>query len=71
MTEPDDDDTKVIYRDSITGQIVSKQYAGEHPDTTQSDTVPEGSPDAIVADGLNPDPDREYDPPEPAPEPEG
>lgn len=70
MSEPDDDNTKVIYRDSITGQIVSRQYAEEHPDTTQQDTVPEGSPDAIVADGLG-DEDREYEAPGPAPEPEG
>jgi hypothetical protein len=46
---PDDDDVKVIYRDSVTGQIVSKEYAEAHPGTTQSDTVPEdGTPDHAV-----------------------
>ena len=48
MTQPDDDDTKVIYRDSATGKIVTREYAEAHPRTTQADTVPEDATPAPV-----------------------
>jgi hypothetical protein len=32
--------TKKIFRDAISGQIVSKEFAEANPETTVSDTVP-------------------------------
>jgi hypothetical protein len=40
----DDDDTKVIYRSSDTGQIVTKAFAEANPATTERQVVPEGHP---------------------------
>lgn len=48
MTDPDtsgDWDTKVIYKSSVTGQIVSKEYAEKHPRTTMAMEVPEHATD--------------------------
>lgn len=34
--------TKVIYRDSGTGQIITEQYARKHPKTTEKERVKVG-----------------------------
>ena len=36
---------KTVYRDSIDGQFVKKQYAEKNPNTTENERVPAGKPD--------------------------
>lgn len=33
-----------IYRDAVTGRIVSAEYAAEHPETTERETVDTAAP---------------------------
>lgn len=41
-----------VYRDAVTGEYVTAEYAAEHPDTTVSETVPDDSPEAAAADQV-------------------
>jgi hypothetical protein len=47
MTDEQDisggEDTKIIYKSSVTGKIVSKEFAEKHPRTTSSMEVPENA----------------------------
>lgn len=50
-TGTDDDHTHEVSRDAGTGEFVSEQYADEHPDTTVTETVPDGEPNVGDQDG--------------------
>lgn len=39
MTDTTPDPDRKVYRDAVTGEYVTEEYAAEHPDTTVSETV--------------------------------
>lgn len=36
--------SETVYRDAVTGEYVTAEYAAEHPDTTVSETVEDDAP---------------------------